>query len=176
MRATLVALALALAVAAPVVGRADPAGGTRRPTTAAPPKVFQELVAAVGKAGFHRNTAETTWKTGVVCRASASPDAHVCQHPPAIWVTSIVADADRDVVQELWVFEAASADEAGRVKTSLDRDFEYGPFAKHPYTTYVTGTSVLAVEGRFRWHTAGKKLNAAVQKFLAARAGAAATK
>lgn len=46
----------------------------------------------------------------------------------------------------------------------------------HPYTTYVHGTSVLAVEGRFRWHTAGKQLNAAVQKFLVARAAAEKTK
>src|SRR5688572_24958769 len=101
MRASLVALVLALVVAVPVVGGADPAGGTRRTSADAPPKVFQELVAAVGKAGFHRNTSERKWQVGVVCRASASPDAYVCKHSPKIWVTSIVADDDSDVVQEL---------------------------------------------------------------------------
>lgn len=176
MRASLVALVLALVPAVPVAAGADPVGGTRKVAAGAPPRVFRDLVAAVGKAGFHRNTSEKKWQTGVICRASASPDAYVCKHPPSIWVTSIVADGDSDVVQELWVFETSSADEAARVKTSLDRDFEWGPFAKHPYTTYVDGTSVLAVEGRFRWHTAGKKLNAAVQKFLTARTAAPSTK
>ena len=176
MRASLVALVLALVPAVPTVAGADPVGTTRRTSASAPPKVFRELVAAVGKAGFHRNTSEKKWHTGAICRASATPDAYVCKHPPAIWVTSIVADGDSDVVQELWVFETSSPDEAARVKTSLDRDFEWGPFAKHPYTLYVDGASVLAVEGRFRWHTAGKKLNAAVQKFLAARAAPAPTK
>ena len=173
MRAFLVATILTLVAAVPVAGGADPAGGTRRTSAASPPKVFRELVAAVGKAGFHRNTSERKWQAGAVCRTSSSPDAYVCRHPPKVWVTSIVADDDSDVVQELWIFETASAEDAARVQASLDRDFEYGPFAKHPYTTYLHGASVLAVEGRFRWHTGGKKLNAAVQKFLAARAAAA---
>lgn len=172
MRAFLVAIVLTLAAAVPVVGGADPVGGTRGRAAGAPPKLFRELVAAVGKAGFHRNTSETKWQAGAVCRGAASADAYVCKQPPTIWVTSIVADDDRDVVQDLWIFETASPDDAARVKASLDRDFEYGPFAKHPYTTYVHGTSVLAVEGRFRWHSGGKQLNAAVQKFLATRAAA----
>src|SRR5262245_45576335 len=140
------ALALALAAAVPAVAGADPVGGTRRGSADAPPKQFQDLVAAVGKAGFHRNTSEKRWQAGDVCHAAARADAYVCTHPPKVWVTSIVADADSDIVQELWIFVAASPDEAARVKASLDRDFEYGPFAKHPYTTYLAGANVLAVE------------------------------
>lgn len=175
MRASLVALVLAVAPAVPALACADPVGGTRTTSAGAPPKVFRDLVAAVSKAGFHRNTAEKKWQAGKVCDTSAHRDAYVCTHPPATWVTSIVADDDSDVVQELWIFETVSADDAARVKTSLERDFEFGPFMKHPYTLYSHGTSLLAVEGRFRWHTAGKKLNAAVAKFVAARAAAAKT-
>jgi hypothetical protein len=175
MRACFVALVLALVMAAPTRGVADPTGGTRTTAPGAPPKMFRELVAAVGKAGFHRNTSEKKWQAGAVCHGAVSKDAYVCERPPTIWVTSIVANDDSAVVQELWLFETGSADEAARVKASLARDFDYGPFAKHPYTLYVEGTSVVAVEGRFRWHTAGNKLNAAVQKFLARRAAATKT-
>jgi hypothetical protein len=165
-----VALAILLALASPAA--ADPIGGTVQPAKDPPPAFFQDLVASLGKAGFHRDTSEQRWMSGTVCAGAEARGAAACPLIRRAWRTRVVADRRRGgeaVVQELWLFEFTSTADAAAGLESLGRDIPYGPFAKHPYELFLHGDRIVAVEGRARWHTDGVRLGAHVKAFLAGR-------
>lgn len=151
---------------------ADPIGGTATVAKVAPPRVFQDLVASLGKAGFHRDTSEKRWMAGTVCTGVEARGTTACRLLRRGWRTSVVANERRHgeaVVQELWLFDFGSKADAATGIESLRNDIPYGPFAKRPYELIPHGSHVIAIEGRARWHTDGERLIAHVRAFLATR-------
>lgn len=135
------------------------------------------MVRRLSTAGFHRNTSETDWQVGSICQANTDKATQACQRIRTTWVTSVVADKKRGketVVQELWLFELDSPDDAASAVSSFASEFRYGPFAKHPYRAFVHDRHVVVVEGRARWHTDGRRLEAYIEKSLAKLARQAA--
>jgi hypothetical protein len=150
----------------------DPIGGTATVAKVAPPQVFQDLVASLGKAGFHRDDREKRWMAGTVCTGVEASGTTACRLLRRAWRTSVVADKRRHgeaVVQELWLFDFGSRADAATGIESLRKDIPYGPFAKRPYELILHGSQVIAIEGRARWHTDGERLIAHVKGFLATR-------
>lgn len=161
------ALLALLVLAGPLA--ADPATARLGPAKAAPPAFFQKLVSDLPAAGFHRNTDEKAWQAGSVCVSIDDRATTACKRIRAAWVVSVVSDRTTRAgtpVQELWLFELDSIDDAKRAGRSLEKDFPYGPFAKHPFRVFVHGSRVLAVEGRARWHSEGKRLEQHVRDAL----------
>lgn len=159
--ASLLLMSLALA--------ALPIAASAAPTKASPPALFQQLAKSVSTAGFHLNDVYPDgWYAASICKRH--PTVAACTAMIESWAASVVADKKEGtdaVVQELWVFAYASSADAAKAMTSLDKDFDFGPFNKHPYQLFSCGRLVFATEGRFRWHTAGKQLNQHVGVYLA---------
>lgn len=163
----LAALAALVAFAGPLA--ADPASPVRSRAKSPPPAFFQKLVSDLSAAGFHRNTDEKAWQGGSVCISAEHRATAACKRIRAAWVVSVVSDRTTRAgtpVQEIWLFELASADDAARAARSLEQDFPYGPFAKHPFRVFAHRSHVVAVEGRARWHTEGKRLERYVRGAL----------
>lgn len=160
-RASFVLAAAALAALAAAV--------SAQPAKPRPPELFQKLAKSVTASGFHLNDRDPDgWYSDTICRRQ--PKVAACASMTESWAASVVADKKHDndaVVQELWVFVYASGADAATALTSLEKDFEFGPFNKHPYQLHACGRLIFATEGRFRWHTAGKQLNKHVGDYLA---------
>jgi hypothetical protein len=136
---------------------------------AKPPAIFLELGKSITDAGFHTDDRYPDgWTTGTVCHFDDTPKA--CTLMTASWQSVVVADKKSDgsaVVQELWLFDFANAGDAKAGLRSLEHDFEWGPFNKHPYHLFRCGARVIGIEGRFRWSTARKQLRKHVETWLA---------
>jgi len=133
-----------------------------------PPELFQDLGKSVGAAGFHLDDRDPEgWEAASICKRAAKLKA--CKLMKGSWRSSVVADEKQGgqaVVQELWSFSYGSVADARRGLASLEKDFEWGPFNKHPYHLFRCKAQVIAIEGRARWHTARKVLREHVAAWL----------
>ena len=133
-----------------------------------PPQLFLDLGASLGDAGFHLDDRDPDgWAVDSICDRGEKQTA--CTLMKGSWTSVVVADKRHDgqaVVQELWLFEYATAKDAARAMTSLGEDSAIWPFAKHPYHLFRCEHRVIAIEGRFRWSTARKQLRKHVAAWL----------
>ncbi len=137
---------------------------------AAPPNRFQDLAASVTEVGFHLDDRDPDgWRVDTICRSAEAKASRACKLLDGSWHSIVVADkrdGDEAVVQDLWGLKYGSTRDARRALSSLDKEFEWGPFGKRPYRAYRCGSLVIAVESRARWHTARKQLSAHVEAWI----------
>lgn len=151
-------------------------GAAQTKTGLAPPAAFLAVVGGLAGTGFHIDTRLTDgggpgYETVEPCASRWRPgswhDAALCEGFDAAWRTSVVGDVRSGgewPVQEVWALRYVSPDRAKAARAAMN-DMT---FRKHPYRTWIDGAVIYATEGRFRFHTLGKRLQRVVEGKLKA--------
>lgn len=133
------------------------------------PRPPARFVAMLGKLdGFRLDSRDQGWTPQAACRGY-DRQRTACALIEQSWRVRTVklgTSGRHVVVQELWLWRYDTGAEAERATRSLARDFNAGPFAKHPFKVHRCREYLVITVSRHRFPTPHAELHRAVGKAL----------